>query len=178
LAWTLKKWALSAFIATHIAILGLWNMPRCPIRQKFIDWPAPYMLATGLWQDWCMFAPDPGKASIALEAITLDNRGMARIFAFPSLMNMNAWDKTFVFRHAKFAANLGLPDSNAHREFAARHVLRSLDLPAEAFPVKVQLYYKVWPTPEPGTPPEKITLKAENSVIKTYEFPTREEALP
>lgn len=178
MTWTLKKWALSALLIAHLFALLVWNLPTGDLRERLAPKVLPYMLVTGLWQSWCMFSPDPCRAKITLEAVVTDKNGVARIYPFPHMDELSPLEKIPVYRHAKYASNVGLKDGKAQREFAARHVLRTLEIPADAYPVDLQLYYKIRPTPPPGTPAEEITLHTENSLIENYRFPNREEALP
>jgi hypothetical protein len=178
LTWTLKKWALSLFVTGHVAALLTWNLPNGPLRAWLEPTAAHYILPTGLWQSWCMFAPDPPRAKFTLEAVIIDKNGVARIYPFPYSGEMSPLEKVPLYRHAKYASNVGVKESKAQREFAARHALRSLDIPDDAYPVDLQLYYKVRPTPPPGTPSEERTLHTENSLVETYRFPNRQEALP
>ena len=178
MAWTVKKSAISVFVTLHLAALAIVNIPQCPIRERFADWAAAYVLPTGLWQDWYMFAPDPGKYAVTLEALVADNTGKASRFPFPSIGELSVWEKMPAYRHAKYAANMSLPNCKAQREFAARHIIRTLNLPASAYPLKVQLYYKSLPIPAPGTPPSEVPVASENLVIANFEFPNLQEALP
>jgi hypothetical protein len=178
LAWTLKKWGVSLFVTFHMAALATINAPQCPIRERVVDWVAPYALTTGLWQDWYMFAPDPGKVTIALEALVADNTGKATRFVFPTIGELSVWGKMPAYRHAKYAANMSMPNCKAQREYAARHVVRTLNLPASAYPIKVQLYYRSRAIPPPGTPPSEVPTQSENLVIADFEFPNLQEALP
>jgi hypothetical protein len=108
------------------------------------------MLPTGMWQAWSMFAPDPIRDTVFLEAEVIDCNGLRYGFAFPKLADYTWWQGIPRFRHSKYAANLSCDELAVPREYAARHVLRRLKLPAEVYPVSVHLMYRVHPTPPPG----------------------------
>jgi hypothetical protein len=178
LAWTLKKRVISVLVTLHLAALAIVNMPQCPLRECCADWAAAYVLPTGLWQDWYMFAPDPGKVTIRLEALVADSAGKVSRFPFPCIGDLSVLAKMPAYRHAKYAANMSLPSCKAQREFAARHVVRTLNPPASAYPLKVQLYYKSWKIPPPGAPLAEVATQSENLVIETFDFPNLREAMP
>ena len=72
------------------------------------------------------------------------------------------------FRHSKYAANMGSEESAAQGEFAVRHAIRQLGLPADAFPVDVHLRYQVRLTPLPGEPPADPMLPMQPHPIASY----------
>jgi hypothetical protein len=177
--WTARKLAVSAFVIAHLLALVIWNLPaKVLLRERLVPVLSWYMLPTGLWQDWGMFAPDPGKSSLALEAVSLDRHGVLRTYAFPRLTGLSVPAAFWRFRHAKYLSVIGLENSAANREFAARTVLRRQAIPAEAYPVDVQLLYKVRPTPPPGEPPADPAAPPDDLVIDTFRFPGRAEVDP
>jgi hypothetical protein len=177
--WTLRRLAISAFVVGHLSAVTLWILPSCPIQHVSARAVACYLMPLGLWQYWGMFAPDPAVHSVTLEAAAVDAQGLLHTYLFPHEADRSRWDAALHYRHSKYAANFSLKQEfKAHREFAARHVLRQLKLPPSAYPVDVQLYYQVQLTPSPGGPPADPMTPREISPIETYRFPTPEEALP
>jgi hypothetical protein len=178
--WTLRKRVISAFVLAHTLALSAWNLPaKVQLRERVAPLLSYYMLPTGLWQDWGMFAPDPARNSLGLEAVALDRHGILRHYAFPSLTGLTVPDASWRFRHAKYVSVIGLENAAANREFAARTVLRRLDIPPEAYPVDVQLLYKIRPTPPPGEPAVAATAdEPSDLIIATFRFPTRTEVDP
>lgn len=176
--WTARKRLVSAFVLLHVAALIAWNLPlKAAARGRVAPLAEAYLLPTGLWQDWGMFAPDPPLSICTLEAVTVDRHGVARTFAFPKLTGLGVASASWRYRHAKYASVVGLEKSAAHREFAARTVLRRLDIPPEAYPVDVQLVYQVRDIPPPGEPIDPEA-PARTHVLGTYRFPNRAEADP
>ena len=152
-AWTLRKWSVSAFLIVHIGATLIWVMPNCPIRERCHGLVSGYIMPIGMCQYWGMFAPDPMKETLTLEAEVFDAKGLRYSFAFPKLADFSILAGVPRFRHSKYAANLAIPDLNISRELAARHVARQLGLPREAYPVTVRLIYQVRTPPPPGGPP-------------------------
>lgn len=173
--WTLRKWAVSAFVAAHLTALVIWNLPGGAIRDRYCDVVACYFLPSGLWQNWSMFAPDPPYSTLTLEALTQDRHGVMRAFAFPRIGERSVWEGAWMYRHAKYANVAGAKDSKAIREYAARTVLRRLDIPDDAYPVDVQLQFQVRTTPPPGTPSDERPLNEPPSIIGSFRFPNRAE---
>lgn len=178
MGWTLKRLAISVFILVHVSAVAQWNMPKTALRDLlgFHGWTEFYMLPTGLWQSWDMFGPDPQRASSYPEAVVRDAQGMIHIYKFQRLGDLSVWDAFWLYRHAKVNANLTDDKSVVAREVAARHALRSLGLPREAYPAEVDLTLNLWPTPALGDPPLDPMTPPQTYVMQVYRFPTWEEA--
>lgn len=169
---TAGRLGISAFLVFHIGATVVWVLPPCPVRQRCFDPVACYIMPLGLWQYWGMFAPDPVRDTMTLEADAVDARGLRTSFVFPKLADYSTWRGIPRFRHSKFAANLSVPELQLQREYTARHVVRRLGMPDEAFPVDVHLLYQVRLTPPPGGPPADPMTPAQPYVIGTYHFET------
>ena len=122
--WTARRLAISAFLIGHMGAVTIWVIPPCPIQRHCAETAAFYMLPLGLWQYWGMFAPDPVRDTLMLEAEVIDVRGIRYHFAFPKLADYSRWEGTFRYRHSKYAAVMGTEESAAQREFAVRHAIR------------------------------------------------------
>lgn len=177
-SWNLRRLGLSAFILAHLAAVVLWNLPDCALRDRLAGWTAYYLMPTGQWQGWDMFAPDPVRDTVALRAVVRDARGMLHNYDFPRMADRSRWEALWGFRHSKFASNLASDKAVAYREFAARHVLRALGLPPAAYPADVELYYQLWRTPPIGVEPDPTPPPPEHVVLQLYRFPTFAEAQP
>ena len=178
MAWTVKRVAVSAFLIVHLAAVILWNLPPCPLKLRCATPCAYYLMPLGLWQHWGMFAPDPVRDTATLEALVVDARGLLHEFAFPATHAMSPWRAALHYRMAKMETNAGPEDLRATREMIARHVVRSLDLPAADFPVDVQLQYQVRSTPAIGSPADTPPPAPVPVVIMSYRYPTRADVLP
>jgi hypothetical protein len=170
--------ALSLIFALHLGALFIWNLPPSALRDRFISWPAHYFLPTGLWQHWGMFAPDPILDTIALEAEARDAHGMRHSYSFPAMAGLPVLQAALGYRHSKFAHILAPAEAVGQREFAARHVVRALSFPPEAFPVEVDLMHKIWRTGRPGDSPPDEMSPPERTLLQIYRFPNWQEARP
>lgn len=174
----LVRFGISLFLIFHLAAVVVWNMPDSALKQRIGQWPAPYMLPTGQWQHWGMFAPEPLRETLALEAQARDARGIVHAYAFPRMAEVPVHQAFLGYRHSKFSHNLLADTAVAYREFAARHAVRSWNLPPEAFPVDLDLYYRVWTPSPPGEPAADALAPPSLRVIQTYRFPAAEDVRP
>ncbi len=172
---TWQRLAISAFLMVHLGAVLVWNLPRCAIRERLAPIAANYLMPTGLWQYWAMFAPDPPRHGLRLEAVVTDRRGLAQNFAFPKMSDYGVWAAMPRVRHAKFAAIAGADDSGPLRNVAARHAVRQLNIPDENFPVHVELHYSIQEVPAPGGPPPDPFRPPQPSTIGTVQFASGKE---
>jgi hypothetical protein len=175
--WTVRRLLISAFLVVHLGATLLWVMPECPIRQRTIGTVSCYIMPLGLWQFWTMFSPDPVPDTFTLEAEVVDSKGIRAVFSFPKLADYTPWQGIPRFRHSKYAANLAVESFDEPRKFAARHAIRQLNLPTDAFPVEVQLVYQIRPTQPPGQPADLMT-PTRRSPFATFQFASQTEVRP
>jgi hypothetical protein len=169
-AWKARKWGLSTFCIAQITATVIWCLPACPVKAAALPWLEFYMMPTGQWQYWGMFAPDPATNSFTLEADVVDSRGLRATFAFPRLADYSLLGGVARFRHSKYAANLNDSFATVERELAARYVVRQLGIPESAFPVDVNLIYQLRVTPPPGGPPADPMAPTRTRAICTIHF--------
>lgn len=175
--WRLKRLAISAFLVVHLAALAVWNIPNCVIRLRTLAIASYYMNPLGLWQNWSMFAPDPTRHTLTLDAIAVDKNGIFYNFAFPKMSDYTILQRFPRVRHSKFLAYLLSDEFAVNREVAARHVVRRLEIPAESFPVEVELQLQVRETPPTGTLPDPMA-STKTVSLKAYRFEDWKELRP
>lgn len=176
--WTARRLLISLFVTFHMGATVIWVIPDCPIRRSSTDLLAYYIMPLGLWQYWAMFAPDPVRDTITLEADVTDSKGLRYHFDFPRMADYSTWEGIFLFRYSKYTANLSIPEFDLGRKFASRHVVRQLALPAESYPVEVHLLYRVRRTPPPGGPPADPMTPTTTMVIGDFRFKGLKEVRP
>jgi hypothetical protein len=167
--WLYKRAAISTFLIVHLLALMAYNMPPCSIKTSLYNFSVAYLHPLGLWQNWSMFAPDPSKYTVMLEALAIDKNGQTYNFAFPRMTDYTVLDGVTKARHPKFTSYLNGEDFEVMREVGARHVVRQLRIPPEAFPVAVELQFVVRDTPPPGSVPDRMAPTRIESV-KYYKF--------
>jgi hypothetical protein len=174
-AWTARRIAISAFVIGHLTATAIWITPRCPIRNRCYETLSYYMLPTGLWQYWNMFAPDPQGDSFTLEAEVKDVDGVRHRYAFTRIADYSWIAAIPKFRHPKFASNLGFDELEMNRKITSRYAVRELGLPPEAFPLDVELYFMCKVTPVPGGPPADGMLPPRPQHVANYHFSGHDE---
>lgn len=176
--WTARRLLISAFLVFHLMAVVVINLPPSALRQRLF-WPVThYLLPIGLDQAWGMFAPNPVLHPMTLEAMTVDKNGIQRVFVFPKMTDFTLWERMPRVRHSKFAANCGVAHNVAMREFAVRHAIRQLKIPADAFPVDAELIYQIRETPPPGEPARDPMKPPVPQTIQAYRFPSLAEVHP
>lgn len=176
--WTAKRLAISGFLIFHLTSVVVWILPGSPLKQAMQPVFQSYMLPLGLWQSWWMFAPDPMRATVALESEVIDAQGMRHLYAFPTVEHLPLARKLPRFRHAKFACNLLGDEFESHREFASRHAVRQLGLRPDAFPVHVSLYCQIKELPPPGQCYSDPLAAKRIHPLGTYDFASIDEVHP
>jgi hypothetical protein len=145
--------ALTTFIIFHLAAITAWSLQSdSPLIQNFNKLIRPYMLWTGLFQNWDMFAPDPSKLNCNVGAVVEYRDGTRSLWSFPKMESMGLVDKYFRERWRKYANdNLRLDTNAALWPDAARYVARQNNRPGNP-PVAVSLlrYWSEVPPPAPN----------------------------
>lgn len=176
--WTARKLAISAFLVVHLSAVLIINLPVSVLRQRLIKPVAYYLVPIGLDQAWGMFAPNPVMHAATLEVVTVDKIGIQRTYVFPKMTDFSIWRAMPRVRHSKYASNCGIPSNVTMREFAVRHAIRQLKIPADSFPIEAELLTQVVETPPPGEPLRDPMKPPVPTSLQTYAFPKLEEALP
>lgn len=173
--WTAWRLGVSAFVAFHLSAICLWTLPQCPIKQRFECVYRYYVLPSGMWQWWAIFAPDPIKNTLELSVEVVDSKGLRHIFDFPRLAEMPWWQKALYYREPKFVSNMCVDEYLVTRGSVARYGVRRLGLPAEAFPLVATLIYKIETTPPPGSSEFDPMTEKKIEAIETFRFASRRE---
>src|SRR3954453_1588502 len=112
--WTARRWTVSAFVLFHLSALVMWTMPPCAIKAQCQSPYRYYVLPLGLWQWWAIFAPDPVRNTVTLNAEVVDVRGMRYIYEFPRIADLPWWRKVPRYRNPKFTVNMALGEYSQH----------------------------------------------------------------
>ncbi len=176
--WTARKLAISAFLAFHLFAIVMINLPDSALRERCFPVISHYMIPIGLDQAWGMFAPNPVMNAMTMEVMTVDKNGIQRTFVFPKMTDFSIWRAIPRVRHSKFTSNCGTVTNVAHRQFAVRHAIRQLKIPADAFPVEAELLYQVQETPPLGAPPRDPMKPPVPQSLQMYRFASMAEVQP
>jgi hypothetical protein len=132
---------ISLFILFHLVAFAAWTVPvNAPLLDKFKNLIRPYMLWSGLFQAWNMFAPDPLRVNSYLEAeITLTN-GEVLVWREPRMEKLNPVAQYFKERYRKYMnEHLRLGAETQLLPDAARHLARMYNTDQANPPVRVRL---------------------------------------
>ena len=75
--------AISVFIVVTVVSVVVWNLPPSEIKNEALAFTGPYVRATGLNQNWGVFAPDPRRHTLELYARVRYADGSEEVVALP-----------------------------------------------------------------------------------------------
>lgn len=89
-----RKFLLSGFIFFNLMGMARCFMPLDYTFFKTVYWPVDHYLSFfSLYQDWMMFAPNPGKLNVALKAEIEFTDGSKEAFLFPDSSKLSLTEK-------------------------------------------------------------------------------------
>lgn len=119
-----RRAAINVFIAFHLAAITCWALPPDALLDRIRQAIAPYMLWTGLFQTWDMFAPVPKNVNERLEAAVVLLDGHVKTWRPPDPQAMPFFARYESERYRKFAEQV-CNESNAPLwPDVARHIAR------------------------------------------------------
>jgi hypothetical protein len=177
--WTARRLLISAFVIFHVSALAVWTLPQCYIKDKLQKPYSYYVVPLGMWQWWAIFAPDPVRDTVVMDAEVIDAKGIRHIYEFPRLADLPWWKKVGHYRQPKFTGNMSVDEYARQRQFTARHAVRQLGLEPEAFPLWVSLYYQIKASPPPGTMAVADPMAPPRiQVLERFQFASTKEVRP
>lgn len=139
---------ISGLILFTLAAMLVSNLPASELRRTGMKIFDPYLDVSGLHQNWNLFAPDPRRATLQLEArITFDD-GSATIWHPPTGDPFIGVYRTFRWR--KWAGNVLASSNKSLLEPTADWIAR-MHTAEGKFPVQVVLLKRSYLAPPPGT---------------------------
>jgi hypothetical protein len=145
--------AVTLFILFHLVTFTLWTAPlNFPLLDKYRALVRPYLLWTGLFQAWNMFAPDPLRLNTYLEAEVRMANGEIRVWHEPRMDKLGIVQKYFEERYRKYMnEHLRVDEDAALWPDAARHIARLYDTDKSNPPMSVRLI-RYWSEILPPSP--------------------------
>jgi len=161
--------ALSIFILLHLIAMLCWALPlNSLLVQVLKEQVAPYMLWSGLFQAWDMFAPNPRMANVSVEAEVTFSDGQQRIWPFPRMEQLGLVDRYCKERYRKWANDHLRMDANAGLwPDAARYIARLHTQPGNP-PVTVRLVRSWADIPPPTDSTAPLPAHTNRFVFFTY----------
>lgn len=132
---------ISVFIIFHAVVFAAWTAPlNFPLIDKFRALVRPYMIYTGLFQAWNMFAPDPLRLNSYLEAEVRFANGEIKLWQEPRMDQLGLIGKYYKERYRKYMnEHLRLDEQADLWPDAARHIARMYDTDKSNPPMSVRL---------------------------------------
>lgn len=166
------KWPVKAFVWFHAVAILLWSLPRpAPAILQGAVPPSPanlarhpvdfallgnewlrensphrlYLLTTGVWQYWDMFAPNPSNLDYWYDAVVHYADGSSTVYEYPRMKKLPTGEKFLKERYRKFIerTNNDATDKWKWPTFAQRvALLATKDLANPAVRVELRRHYR------------------------------------
>ncbi len=141
---------ISAFLFFHIVAIACWCLPiNSALMLRCRDAVRPYMLWSGLFQGWDMFAPNPRSINAFIEATMVLNDGRIKTWKFPRMEQLGFVERYYRERYRKFVENLQNDANAALWPDVARHIARLEDNASN--PPKIVILIRYWSEIPPPT---------------------------
>jgi hypothetical protein len=124
----LRRGAISVFILFHLIAITCVAVPVDFSPLKIVrDLVQPYMLWTGLFQRWDMFAPDPPAVNSYVKTVVISRDRHMRVWPFPRMEELGFGERYRKERYRKFLEVLPQQQNAPLWPDVARHVARQFD---------------------------------------------------
>ena len=134
-----KKIGVSAFLLFHLIAITCWSLPiQSPLINAWKKSFRPYLVWSGLFQSWDMFAPTPKSTQGYIEALIIHKSGEVTPWKFPRMEQLSIFERYWQERYRKYAEILRETNNVALWPDAARHL--------------------AWLNKDPRNPPEMVIL--------------------
>jgi hypothetical protein len=131
--------AVSIFILFHLIAITCWAVPvNFSAVRELREIIRPYMLWTGLYQSWDMFAPNPKSINSYIKAVVFTQDRHMKVWTFPRMEELSFGERYPKERYRKFAEMLPDQKNEALWPGVAAHVARLFNNPLDP-PDKVVL---------------------------------------
>jgi hypothetical protein len=157
---TTKKALIHAFVAFHLFAVLAWSFTPeqgpGPLSKALCRRVEHYMLPTGLWQSWMMFAPNPAMYNVYLQAEVTFRDETHATWQFPRLETFGYFERYRKERYRRWASGrvwiqgLNGGANRAVGEAAAQYAARQVSQDPANPPARVELYYYYARIPPPS----------------------------
>jgi hypothetical protein len=146
------RWALTAFLVFHLVAITSWCLPlNSVLNDRWKQAIRPYMLWTGLFAAWDMFAPNPATLNSYIDAQITFRDGTAKTWSVPRMHEIGYVDRYFKERYRKFSTEYLRMDSyNIMWPDAARYIARVNSTPGN--PAVAVTLIRSWSEINPPSP--------------------------
>jgi hypothetical protein len=152
---------VSIFILFHLIAITCWASPwNIPVVRDVKELVRPYLLWSGLFQSWDMFAPNPKPENAYVRAVVITSDRHIKVWNFPRMEELSFGQRYQKERYRKFVESILDQKNEALLPDAANHIARQfnnpLDPPDKVMLIQFQSTIKPWvddtnePTPKPN----------------------------
>ncbi len=154
-----RRMAISAFLLFHLIAITFWAVPlSSPLVVAFRGLIRPYMIWSGLFQSWDMFAPAPQSVNAWVQAAVIMRDGQIHPWNFPRMEQLGYLERYHKERYRKFAENIPDRKYSAVWPDVAKHAARSFNNTANPPEIVMLIQYfaeitpglKQLPSPDQG----------------------------
>lgn len=142
--------AIISVVVVMVLLIGVvWSLPSSTIQRSIAPALRPVALASGLDQDWGMFAPGPPRSATTIEVhVLVDGDAKRRTWRPPRgnpVYGQYSW-----YRWQKLKEWVASPTSELDRSDFVHWVVRDVTRPTER-PTYVEVVERIEPLPPPGS---------------------------
>src|SRR4051794_19155795 len=163
--WSAVRQAATRCLLVVVVLIGVfWSLPDSALKQAVTPSLAPIAWATGLDQNWRMFAPNPPRVFSDVAVVVEMRDGTKRVWRFnadQSNYNLFNWDSS---RKRKMKEAV-ISQKGTRAGFAA-WVVRQVTKPNEQ-PVRVTIVLETQPVAPPG---KATAAKVDRKVLYDQKF--------
>jgi hypothetical protein len=148
--------AISIFILFHLIAITCWAVPvNFSAVRDLREIIRPYMLWSGLYQSWDMFAPNPKSIRSYIKAVVITQDRHMKVWTFPRMEELSFGDRYAKERYRKFAEMLPDQKNEALWPGVAAHVARLFKSPTDPPDKIVLIEFRadIKPGADPSDPP-------------------------
>ena len=146
-----KRRLLNGVILIHLFALFFWGAPDCRFTERMAQPLAKYVLFTGLWHSWKMFAPSPYTLQYDLHARIKYRDGSQMDWVAPRMEELSVRRQMSKERFRKWRELMFTDSCKASYAPAARYLARRYDRDPRNPPVEVRLI-RFWAAVRPPIP--------------------------
>ncbi len=135
--------AISVFLLFHIVAITCWSVPLdTPLLAAIRGLVRPYMLWSGLFQSWDMFAPSPRSVNAYVQGVVITKDGRLHTWKFPRMEQLSFTERYDKERYRKFVESLQDDRNSALWPDVARYLAHPYKDPAN--PPEIVMLIRYW----------------------------------
>jgi hypothetical protein len=150
----LVRGAIMVFVLFHLIAITLWALP---VENRLVtgvrEVIRPYMLWSGLFQSWDMFAPNPKSVNAYVKAVIITQHRHIQIFTFPRMETLSLRERYSKERYRKFVEVFSDDKEQLLWPDIARHLARTHSNAADPADKIMLIRYVSTITPWAPAPP-------------------------